>query len=147
MGKRRQAGQAAPQATPRLEGATNRAGAACFGDAAGFGTAWFAASTGAIEGLTMRLRSGLTCLATLSHSARSSSLRPRLRRGGSGNSGIDDLRFIDDGDIGAGDVDAALPKLPRPSVAAREAGPAWLWRPERPGPAKAPMRVALPAAL
>ena len=33
-----------------------------------------------------RLRSGLTCLGDASHSARSSSLRPRLRRGGAGNS-------------------------------------------------------------
>ena len=35
-----------------------------------------------------RLRSGLTCFATLSHSARSSSLKPRLRRGGTGISGM-----------------------------------------------------------
>jgi hypothetical protein len=35
-------------------------------------------------------------LATLSHNVRSSSLRPRLRRGGTGNSGIelDVRRFI-----------------------------------------------------
>jgi hypothetical protein len=33
-------------------------------------------------------RSGLVCLATLSHKVRSSSLKPRLRRGGAGISGI-----------------------------------------------------------
>src|SRR5450755_2392175 len=42
------------------------------------------------------LRSGFVCLATLSHSARSSSLKPRLRRGGGAGSGIEleDGRFI-----------------------------------------------------
>jgi hypothetical protein len=46
------------------------------------------------------LRSGFVCFATLSHSARSSSLRLRLRRGGAGNSGIEvaDGRFIGCGD-------------------------------------------------
>jgi hypothetical protein len=44
-----------------------------------------------------RLRSGLTCLATLSHNARSSSLRPRLRRGGGGVNSVIEFegrRFI-----------------------------------------------------
>src|SRR5207247_10715116 len=73
-----------------------------------------------------RLRNGLTGLATRSHSVRSSSLRPRLRRGGSGNSGIKlgGRRFIDDGDIGAGDADAALLRPLRPWAVAREAAPA-----------------------
>ena len=66
------------------------AGAGGFGEATGFGAALASVSGEATGGFgaRCRLRSGLTCLATLSHSARSSSLRPRLRRGGSGNSGI-----------------------------------------------------------
>ena len=116
-----------------FEGATIRAGATCLGEAAGFCATLVSASAEATDGFeARRLRSGLTCLATLSHSARSSSLRPRLRRGGSGNSGIelDGRRFIDDGDIGAGDADAALPKPLQPSAAARAAAPA---SPRQPG--------------
>ena len=50
-------------------------------------------------------RSGLVCLATLSHNARSSSLRLRLRRGGGSNSGINGGRFIGDGDSDNDDND------------------------------------------
>jgi hypothetical protein len=45
-------------------------------------------------GVRCRLASGLACRATLSHNARSSSLRLRLRRGGLGKSGVDGGRFI-----------------------------------------------------
>ena len=97
-----------------------------------------------------RLRSGLTCLATLSHSARSSSLRPRLRRGGSGNSGIESgrRRFIDDGDIGAGDAEPVLSKPLQPWAAARAAAPA---SPRQPGPPELakqprPMKAVQPRA-
>ena len=50
-------------------------------------------------------RNGLVCLATLSHSARSSSLSARLRRGGSTSSGMTRERFIGrrDNDGRAGD--------------------------------------------
>ena len=125
-----------------FEGATIRAGATCLGEAAGFGATLLSASAEATDGFeARRLRNGLTCLATLSHSARSSSLRPRLRRGGSGNSGIelDGRRFIDDGDIGAGDADAALRKPLQPWAAAREAAPASPRQPGPPGVAKAPL--------
>src|SRR3954454_21808217 len=111
-----------------FEGTTIGAGATCFGKAAGFGPTLLSASAATTGGFEARcrLRNGLTCLATLSHSARSSSLRPRLRRGGSGNSGIKSgrRRFIDDGDIGASDADAALSKPLQPWAAAREAAPA-----------------------
>src|SRR5207244_11528659 len=101
-----------------FEGATIRCGAAYRGEAAGFGATLLSASVATTGGFEARcrLRNGLTCLATLSHSARSSSLRPRLRRDGSGNSGIklDRRRFIDDSDFGAGDADAALLRPLRP---------------------------------
>src|SRR5207245_3057321 len=133
-----------------FEGATIRAGVMCFGEAAGFGASLVSpsnATTGGFEA-RCRLRSGLTCLATLSHSARSSSLRPRLRRGGSGNSGIklDRRRFIDDGDIGADGADAALPRPLQPWAAAREAAPASPWPPGPPELARAPLltRAVLP---
>src|ERR1700688_1936823 len=67
------------------------------GCATGFGTE--AAST--VSGFAARglLRRGFVCLATLSHNARSSSLRLRLRRGGVGNSGMEvEERFIGRGD-------------------------------------------------
>jgi uncharacterized membrane protein YgcG len=62
----------------------------------------FACEVLACEVLARRdvFRRGLVCLATLSHSARSSSLSTRLRGGGgSGRSGIDDgtRRFIGGG--------------------------------------------------
>src|SRR5882757_5319022 len=86
-------------------GETIGAGAGTFGEATGLGAALASVSGGATGGFAARcrLRNGLTCLATLSQSACSSSLRPRLRRGGSGNSGIklEDRRFI--GGIGGGD--------------------------------------------
>src|SRR5215207_3359055 len=122
-------------------GRTIRAGAACLGEAAGFGATLISASVEtAGDFAARRLRNGLTCLATLSQSARSSSLRPRLRRGGSGNSGIklDDRRFIDDGDIGAGDAEAALRRPLQPWAAAREAAPASPQQPEPPAAAEAP---------
>jgi hypothetical protein len=54
-------------------------------------------------------RSGLVCLATCSHSARSSSLRLRLRRGGpdDSGSGIDGGRFTDGTNHGGLDDDTA----------------------------------------
>src|SRR3954451_12695920 len=126
-----------------FEGTTIGAGATCFGKAAGFGPTLLSASAATTGGFEARcrLRNGLTCLATLSHSARSSSLRPRLRRGGSGNSGIrlDDRRFIGDGDTGADDANAALPKPLQLSAAAREAAPASPRQPGPPGLAKAPL--------
>ena len=67
---------------------------------------WFPPRRKATGGFAARcrLRSGLTCLATLSHSARSSSLRPRLRRGSGVSSGIEfeDRRFMGGCDIGGG---------------------------------------------
>src|SRR5438093_13325959 len=124
-----------------FEGATRRAGAICRGEAADFGATLLSASVEATDGFEARcrLRNGLTCLATLSHSARASSLRPRLRRGGSGNSGIklDRRRFIDDGDIGADGADAALPRPLQPWAAAREAAPASPWPPGPPELARA----------
>jgi len=70
-----------------------------------FASEAFASETLACEVLARRgfFRNGLVCLATLSHSARSSSLSTRLRGGGgSDRSGIDDgtRRFI------GGDIDA-----------------------------------------
>ena len=87
-----------------------RATATGFGEAMSFGAgvaATFAAASGdATGGLAARcrLRRGLICLATLSHSVRSSSLKPRLR-GGTGNSGIgrDVRRFIGSNDGGGDD--------------------------------------------
>ena len=72
----------------------------------GFGDAAFPAATVSAAGTAASafaardfLRRGLVCLATLSHSARSSSLRPRLRRGEAGDSGIGvEGRFIGRGD-------------------------------------------------
>ncbi len=92
-------------------GTTIRGGAACRGEAAGFGAAFGSVATDAAGGFTRcRLRSGLTCLATLSHSARSSSLRPRLRRGGTGNLGDRTRRppFICGSDSGGADAAGAL---------------------------------------
>jgi hypothetical protein len=56
------------------------------------------------------LRSGLTCLATLSHSARSSSLKTRLRRGGTGISGmmLEGRRFIGNRDVGGSGRDGTF---------------------------------------
>ena len=83
-----------------------RGGAGGFGEA-GLAAALSSASGDAVTGFKARgrLRSGLTCLATLSHSARSSSLRPGLRRGGTGNSGgeVEGRRFIGNSDIGGSD--------------------------------------------
>src|ERR1700709_604286 len=74
-----------------LGGATIGAGAGGFDEAIGFGAALVSGSGEATGGFgaRCRLRSGLTCLATLSHSACSSALRPRLRRSGGGHSGIE----------------------------------------------------------
>jgi hypothetical protein len=78
-------------------------------DAAGFAVFAVSASDKTISALAARgfFRSGFICLATLSHKARSSSLRLRFRRGETGNSGIkgEDGRFIGrrgNGDIGGG---------------------------------------------
>jgi hypothetical protein len=70
------------------------------GEASGFAAAGACASGATVCGFAARcfLASGLACLATLSHNARSSSLKLRLRRGGAGNSGIVGGRFIDGGD-------------------------------------------------
>src|SRR6185437_2275598 len=80
-------------------------GSAC----AAFPTADASASCAA--GLAARafFRNGFVCLATVSHSARSSSLSARLRRGGSTSSGMKRERFIgrrvrhDDDDAAAHD--------------------------------------------
>ena len=93
----------------RPSGASGGAAGAGFGARAilmagdGFGPATAFAAAGILEsgeatgGFVVRalLRSGLVCFATLSQSARSSSLSARLRRGGD-NSGIEveDERFI-----------------------------------------------------
>ena len=74
-----------------------------FGGTAGFAMA--CVSTCGASALAARcLRNGLTCFATLSHSARSSALRARLRRSAADKSGIGTIRFIDgygnDGDAG-----------------------------------------------
>src|ERR1700676_3301435 len=85
-------------------GASIFGGASGFGEATGFDATETSASSGAVGGFKARcrLRSGLTCFATLSHSARSSSLKPRLRRGGGVNSGIEveGRRFICGSDSG-----------------------------------------------
>jgi hypothetical protein len=79
-------------------------------DGAGFAAAAISATGVAAGGLAARslFRSGFVCFVTLSHSARSSSLKPRLRRGGAANSGIEGEggRFIggddnDDSNAGA----------------------------------------------
>ena len=70
-------------------GAADFGGPAAWTGKCGFGAvAGLAAADGSVGvsvgcALATRgfFRSGLTCLATLSHSARSSSLKPRLRRG------------------------------------------------------------------
>jgi hypothetical protein len=64
----------------------------------GFCRDWRSVAEGSAAALAARgfLRSGFVCLATLSHSARSSSLNARLRLGGAGSSriGIEERRFI-----------------------------------------------------
>src|ERR1700736_122786 len=82
---------------------------ACFVTAA-VSDAGAAASAFATRGF---LRSGLTCLATLSHSARSSSLSARRRRGVTDNSGIGAGRFIVGCDSGGRDDGAVLRGLVR----------------------------------
>ena len=70
------------------------------GEASGFAATGASKSGEPAWGFAARclLPSGLVCLATLSHNARSSSLRLRLRRGGASKSGINGGRFIGDGD-------------------------------------------------
>ena len=74
------------------------AGASVRGAATGFAAGGVSATGKASGDFAARgfFRSGLVCLATLSHNARSSSLNARLRRGGADNSGIGvgDGRFI-----------------------------------------------------
>jgi hypothetical protein len=62
-----------------------------FGDAAGFAEIGVAANGESASCFAARgfLRSGFVCLATLSHKARSSSLKLRLLRGEAANSGIE----------------------------------------------------------
>ena len=85
-------------------------GATRLGIAPGFTASGESATGASAGGLAARglFRSGFVCFATLSHNARSSSLKPRLRRGGVANSGIEGEggRFIggddnDDSNAGA----------------------------------------------
>jgi hypothetical protein len=75
----------------------------------------FAAAAVSASFLTERgfFRSGFTCLATFSQSARSSSLKLRLRCGGAGNSGIrgEAERFIFDDDKCGGEVGDGVRRL------------------------------------
>jgi hypothetical protein len=86
----------------------------CADDAAGFEVvgafAWRELACG-FDGRGF-FRSGLVCLATLSHSARSSSLKLRLRRAAGGESGIViEGRFIGDGDNDSDGKDAPRERL------------------------------------
>jgi hypothetical protein len=74
-----------------LDNRGSLAGEAGFGGGTDFAAAGVSTGDGSAWTFTARcfLRSGLICFATLSHSARSSSLSGRLRRGGAGNSGIE----------------------------------------------------------
>src|SRR4051812_8463002 len=126
-------------------------GAGAFDKAAGRDGVLASASGDATGGFRARcrLRSGLTCVATLSQSARSSSLRPRLRRGGSVNSGIVVRRFIG-GIVGS---DAGVFREPErwqaapPALAPvlRQPGPLeWVGQLERPALASSLPPVASP---
>src|SRR6202035_4434341 len=86
-----------------------------FGEAAEIPAAGTSAAGAATSPLAARgfFRSGFVCLATLFHSARSSSVSARLRRGGVGSSGIGvEERFIGPGD----NIDSAGSGEPRGSL-------------------------------
>ena len=101
------------------------AGGSCFGGLAGLAAAGVTGSGDAACAFAARafLRSGFVCLATLSHSARSSSLRLRLRRGADNSGiGIEGGRFIGRG--GDGDDDGSDGGAPHGSARCSAALPA-----------------------